>query len=802
MLNTVSVATYTTPVVFKTLFAHYWRKARKVTHGESTDTAHDDILFDQAFHIVKAFINFATQNTLEDLQSFTNTHVPNPLGCAVFPVLIPMDSCDHAAKLLIDRLGNEVNDVAGGSKWWQVRGLDGIEAEWLATKHDQSRSNKRGKKHSGELDEYPAAFDDLRRVMLYIHGGGFSWGSLNTHRYQMARFARKHHGRVFSVSYRKAPGYPWPCPLQDALAAYLYLTQPPKSAPHSPVPPSRIVLAGDSAGAGICVAMLTVIRDMGMEQPRGAVLISPWVDLTHSMPSVMNNTSSDIIPQYGFIHKPSPLWGDDLHEPTPVDESYAESSEPATCNERKVDLDAGPAVIRGQIQQYATNRQLLHPLVSPLFNGSLGNLCPLYIVCGDKEVLRDETTYLAHRAADPTRYQLRDELMQSEHQQWQAREFIEPTQVHLQILDDFCHVPTVFSFTPAARYVYQTAGEFVKHVIDAEPGSNPFPPTQSGGELKEAHEKSAGYFSSDGEIKAETAHSPPESPGTGEGSAHHGHEMRVNPDQDALTSPSMAAKHLTVKDEPQLERKVSEEVKRRPNIVRERLNFSAHVRSIEDDSELSTLSISRDEIGLMKAGPVQRWLTGQAIWKKKYRHVLHDVNKRRRKYENKSAKLIVKMQKLKILDEAGKPIRYGSGQQHLITIFDLEGESPPPYAIAARRDNALSMALVKAELRRCLLEAPDDVRSKVWDVLPTRRAVPKNFPQQPPAEQQTSPSKLPVHGLSMWMSLMTYFLSINIKRARKAAGKLLHATGIDTLRISIESKEETHAAAVTSQNGA
>jgi len=72
----------------------------------------------------------------------------------------------------------------------------------------------------------------------------------------------------------------------------LYLTSPPPNAPHKAVQPEKIVIAGDSAGAGLCVALLTVLRDLGMAQPAGAVLISPWVDLTHSFPSVMSNTGS------------------------------------------------------------------------------------------------------------------------------------------------------------------------------------------------------------------------------------------------------------------------------------------------------------------------------------------------------------------------------------------------------------------------------------------------------------------------------------------------------------------------------
>lgn len=70
----------------------------------------------------------------------------------------------------------------------------------------------------------------------------------------------------------------------------LYLIEPPPGAPHKAIPPSKIVFAGDSAGAGLSLTLLTVLRDMGLPMPAGAVLISPWIDMTHSFPSIMSNT--------------------------------------------------------------------------------------------------------------------------------------------------------------------------------------------------------------------------------------------------------------------------------------------------------------------------------------------------------------------------------------------------------------------------------------------------------------------------------------------------------------------------------
>jgi acetyl esterase/lipase len=128
-----------------------------------------------------------------------------------------------------------------------------------------------------------------------------------------------------AVNYRLAPQYPFPCALQDCLAGCascklflqdlltispdLFLIRPPPDAKHAAIPPSMIVVSGDSAGGGLALALLQVIRDAGLPVPAGGVLISPWCDLTHSFPSIHENTATDILPTTGLsIHKPSSLW--------------------------------------------------------------------------------------------------------------------------------------------------------------------------------------------------------------------------------------------------------------------------------------------------------------------------------------------------------------------------------------------------------------------------------------------------------------------------------------------------------------
>lgn len=161
-----------------------------------------------------------------------------------------------------------------------------LKAEWVEMKSDYHERKKNA--------------DAGNRVMLYVHGGAYFFGSVDEHRYQIQRHARKLKARALAPRYRLAPQFPFPCGLQDCLATYLYLL--------TQQDPSTIVLAGDSAGGGMVLSLLVILRDRGIPLPAGAVLISPWVDLTHSFPSVSDDCPLDYIPPSGFHHKPSMAW--------------------------------------------------------------------------------------------------------------------------------------------------------------------------------------------------------------------------------------------------------------------------------------------------------------------------------------------------------------------------------------------------------------------------------------------------------------------------------------------------------------
>jgi monoterpene epsilon-lactone hydrolase len=125
-------------------------------------------------------------------------------------------------------------------------------------------------------------------VILYLHGGGYGLGSLDTHRDLIARICRASRASALAVEYRLAPEHRFPAQLDDALSAYRWLVQ-------QGTDPRKIVVAGDSAGGGLTLALLVKLRDSGDLLPAAAVCLSPWVDLEGLGESVDKNDRYDYI---------------------------------------------------------------------------------------------------------------------------------------------------------------------------------------------------------------------------------------------------------------------------------------------------------------------------------------------------------------------------------------------------------------------------------------------------------------------------------------------------------------------------
>jgi epsilon-lactone hydrolase len=190
---------------------------------------------------------------------------------------------------------------------------------------------------------------DAGRVLLFLHGGGFEFGSVRSDGELAARLGRAAGMRVLFPEYRLAPEHPFPAAIDDVLAAWRWLrTDEGLSA-------SSIAVAGDSAGGGLAVALLVAARDAGEALPPAAVLMSPTVDLTSSGASMTERADQDPI--------------------------------------------STPAMLRQFAADYLAGADPRTPLASPLF-ASLSGLPPLLVQVGTADLLLSDSERLATAATE------------------------------------------------------------------------------------------------------------------------------------------------------------------------------------------------------------------------------------------------------------------------------------------------------------------------------------------------------------------------------------------------------------------
>jgi len=183
------------------------------------------------------------------------------------------------------------------------------------------------------------------RVVLYFHGGGYVIGGPRSHGKLAAQIAHAARSETWLVDYRLAPEHPHPAALEDALGAYRWSSQQDGI--------GRIVLAGDSAGAGLALAVAVSIRDLKLPPPLAMVLISPWTDLTLSGDSQRTHRDRDPMLRRAWL---------------------------AAC-----------------AAHYAADLPLESAALSPLF-ARLGHLAPMLIQVGSEEILLSDSERLAERA--------------------------------------------------------------------------------------------------------------------------------------------------------------------------------------------------------------------------------------------------------------------------------------------------------------------------------------------------------------------------------------------------------------------
>ncbi|CAD6449155.1 aa5be7d3-833c-4498-aa59-ab965d0417fc [Sclerotinia trifoliorum] len=635
-LTTASVGAAVAPVAFQTFITHFFKRGPR----KEKPTAH--ISYDEGLHLIRKFLIYASNHTVEDIQRFTSQWVPHPPFVKVDEVLISDQNLTEARTLLTLHFSNYGGiQRVGGKDWWAWRqpGSE-LKAEWIEMRVDHQERIKNG--------------GESKRIMLYVHGGAYFFGSTDEHRYQMQRHARKLKARVFAPRYRLAPQFPFPCGLLDCIAAYLFLLED-----HDP---TSIVFAGDSAGGGMILSMLVILRDLKKPLPAGAILISPWVDLTHSFPSVAGDNPLDYIPPHGFHHRPSTAWpppnSDDLlaiergkndltgnksdmtqsevdaaqglrvdKHPPPGTHNNTSAAGPSSDNDSgpqantvpgfggdlSIMIDGELVVIKDQIQMYATNQLISHPVVSPALQPSLGGLPPLLVLTGGGEMLRDEQIYVAHKAANPTQYPPGNVFLDSYAVREDPRAEVEawkPTDVQLQVWDDLCHVPPTLSFTRPAKYMYRSIAQFGAWALAKAQQT----------EIEILDDDDVSVISRSSESGEDAQKQTPTEP-----------KEQIGKAGDPLPP---------FKD----------------HMIRQRVDRHGNIFPLAPASELAACNMSPDEIGVIKPGPVKKWMATKTTWDTKFAKDKRRVQVKRAKERERGYK------------------KYGPS-----------GEEPPPSALVGRR---------------------------------------------------------------------------------------------------------------------
>jgi len=187
------------------------------------------------------------------------------------------------------------------------------------------------------------------RLILYLHGGGYVFGSPTSHMPVLASLARKARARILAVDYRLAPEHACPAAIDDVVAVWRWWLS-------RGVDPAKITIMGDSAGGGLVLTSLMAMRDADLPRPGRAALLSPWTDLAVEGETSRTNHVHDYLGH-----------GDDLY-------AYA--------------------------GHYAGALDRRDPRVSPLYADDLSALPPTLILAGGVESILDDSTRMAVRLQD------------------------------------------------------------------------------------------------------------------------------------------------------------------------------------------------------------------------------------------------------------------------------------------------------------------------------------------------------------------------------------------------------------------
>lgn len=189
---------------------------------------------------------------------------------------------------------------------------------------------------------------DKDKTFMFIHGGGYYRGSIAATRATVARISAEAKVRCLSIEYRLAPEHPFPAAIDDTYTAYNWLIK-------EGLNPKNIIVSGQSAGGGLCLALLLKIKENNNIQPKGAVALSPWTDLSQSGKTMITNANIDPVISKKYLDRMANLY------------------------------------------LYKTSSNT--PLASPLY-GDLSGLPPMLVQVGSAETMLDDSKRFVQKAKE------------------------------------------------------------------------------------------------------------------------------------------------------------------------------------------------------------------------------------------------------------------------------------------------------------------------------------------------------------------------------------------------------------------
>jgi len=186
------------------------------------------------------------------------------------------------------------------------------------------------------------------KIFMFMHGGGYYRGSIASTRATVARISAEAKVRCLSIEYRLAPEHPFPAAIDDTYTAYNWLLK-------EGVNPKNIIVSGQSAGGGLCLALLLKLKEKKIVQPKGAVALSPWTDLTQSGKTMKINADVDPVISKKYLDRMANL--------------------------------------------YLAKTPNTSPLASPLY-GELSGLPPLLVQVGSAETMLDDSRRFFEKAKE------------------------------------------------------------------------------------------------------------------------------------------------------------------------------------------------------------------------------------------------------------------------------------------------------------------------------------------------------------------------------------------------------------------